>query len=90
MYFPFEVFLTDRETGEVLRLYRCSPEEMMECAFTAWRDVVKKHGIPKTPYACRYDRYDLFEDLAQKLGVKLKRVKRLPAAEGVLRDLGAV
>ena len=45
---------------------------------------------PSTLYLCRDESYDLFEDLAQKLGVKIKRVKRLPAAERILRDLGAV
>ena len=32
----------------------------------------------------------LLADFAQKLGVKLKRVKRLPAAGRALRDAGAV
>ena len=88
--FWMEVLLTDRETGELLCLYRCRPEELMNCAFTAWREVVEEHGIPSTLYLCRDESCDLFEDLAQKMGVKIKRVKRLPAAERILRDLGAV
>ena len=78
------------KSPSLLCLYRCRPEELMNCAFTAWREVVEEHGIPSTLYLCRDESYDLFEDLAQKLGVKIKRVKRLPAAERILRDLGAV
>ena len=89
-YFPAQVVLTDRQTGEVLCLYHCSPDDLMDCAFTSWSEVLHAHGLPETLYVCRNDSYDLFEDLAQKLGVKLKRVKHLPAAERVLRHLGAV
>lgn len=89
-YFPAQVVLTDRQTGEVLCLYHCRPDDLMDCAFTAWSEVLHARGLPGTLYVCRNDSYDLFEDFAQKLGVKLKRVKRLPAAEKILRNLGAV
>ena len=88
--FPVQVVLTDRQTDEVLCLYHCRPDDLMDCAFTAWSEVIHTHGLPETLYVCRNDSYDLFEDLTQKLGVNLKRVKRLPAAERVLRNLGAV
>ena len=82
-YFPVQVVLTDRQTDEVLCLYHCRPDDLMDCAFTAWSEVIHTHGLPETLYVCRNDSYDLFEDLTQKLGVNLKRVKRLPAAERV-------
>ena len=44
----------------------------------------------ETLYVCRDESYDLLEDLTRKLGIHLKRVKHLPAAERVLRSLDAV
>lgn len=88
--FPAAVVMTDRQTGEVLGYYTCGPEELMDCAFALWEEVLCEHGIPETLYVCRDETDELFEDMTQKLGVKLKRVKKLPAAESLLRECGAV
>lgn len=89
-YFPLQVIFTVRDTGDLLSLYHCRPEELMDCAFTAWSELIYQHGIPQMLYVCREESYDLFEDFAHKLGVKLKQVKHLPAAQRALRDLDGV
>lgn len=89
-YYPMQVVFTDRESGQLLSLYHCRPEDGTDCAFTAWSEVLNQYGIPEMLYVCRNDSYDLFEDFAQHLGVKIKLVKRLPAAQRILRDQGAV
>lgn len=89
-YFPLQVVFTDRESGELLSSYMCRPEQLLDCAFTAWSEVIYHHGIPKMLYVCRDQAHDLFEDFTRKLGVKLKRVKHLPATQRVLRSIDAV
>lgn len=89
-YFPLQVIFTDRDTGSLLSCYYCRPEELMDCAFTAWSELIYQHGIPQMLYVCREESTDLFEDFAQKLGVKFKQVKHLPAAQRVLRDRNGV
>lgn len=89
-FFPMQVIFTDRQTGAVLSLYECHPKDFMDCAFTAWSEVIQKHGIPETLYLCRDESLDLFQDFTKKLGVKIKHVKRLPATERIMRDLGTV
>lgn len=89
-YYPMQVIFTDRESGQLLSLYQCRPENIVDCAFTAWSEVLHQYGIPEFLYVSRGESYDLFEDFASKLGVKIKQVKRLPAAQRILRDQGAV
>lgn len=89
-YYPMQVVFTDRESGRLLSLFHCRPEDGMDCAFSAWSEVLHQYGIPEMLYVCRDESYDLFEDFAHKLGVKIKQVKRLPAAQRILRDQGAV
>lgn len=89
-YFPLHVVVTDRQADKQLSLYHCKPEDFIGCALTALSEVFRKHGIPETLYVCRDESYDLFEDLTQKLGIQLKRVKHLPSAERILRALDAV
>lgn len=89
-YYPMQVVFTDRESGRLLSLFHCRPEDGMDCAFSAWSEVLHQYGIPEMLYVCRNEAYDLFEDFACKLGVKIKQVKRLPAAQRILRDQGAV
>lgn len=88
--FSATVVMTDRQTGEMLGYYTCEPEDLMDCAFALWEEVLCEHGLPETLYICREETAELFEDMAQKLGVKCKHVKKLPAAERLLRDCGAV
>ena len=89
-FYPLVVALADRETGRELSCHTCRPEEMMDCILTAWAVALRENGIPQTLYVSRDETAALLADFAQKLGVKLKRVKRLPAAGRALRDAGAV
>lgn len=89
-FFPQLVVLTDRETGDILWVSQCRKEEYLGCALDAWTNALKQYGIPKMLYVSRDESYDLFEDMAPKLGIKLKRVKRLPAAERFLREMDEV
>ena len=52
----------------------------------AWEE----YGLPRTLYICRDDSESFFIDLVQQLGLKLKRVKRLPAAARFLREMDAI
>lgn len=89
-YFPMHLVVSDRLNDQQLSLYHCRPEDFIGCALTALADALRKHGLPETLYVCRDESYDLLEDLTRKLGIHLKRVKHLPAAERVLRSLDAV
>lgn len=89
-YYPVQIILTNRETGEALALPCCQPEDKLQCVFYTWEEVLQKYGRPEALYVCRNETYDLIESLAQNLGIKIKYVKRLPAAERILRKLGGV
>lgn len=89
-YYPMQLVFTDRESGQPLALFHCRPEDGIDCAFSAWSEVLHQYGVPEMLYVCRNDSYDLLEDFACKLGVKIKQVKRLPAAQRILRNQGAV
>ena len=89
-FFPVVAVVTDRKSGEFLAVRGGPPESLLDCAFDAWQEALRKYGLPKTLYVGRDESFDLFEDFAQKLGVKCKQVKRLPAAARALRGCGAV
>lgn len=89
-YYPIIAVFTDRVHKTVLTASRCHPSQLVDCAFSLWEDLIVQHGRPDTLYVSRDESFDLFEDFANKLGVKIKRVKHLPAAERALREYGAV
>lgn len=82
--------VTDRETGEVLNYYDCRPDDAPECIFLTVAEAWEEYGLPRTLYICRDDSESFFIDLVQQLGLKLKRVKRLPAAARFLREMDAI
>ena len=89
-FFPIVAVVTDRKSGEPLAIRSGQPEDLLDCAFDAWQEALRKCGVPKTLYISRDESLDLFDDFAKKLGVKCKQVKHLPAATKVLRNCGAV
>lgn len=82
--------VTDRETGEVLNYYDCRPDDAPECIFLTVAEAWEEYGLPRTLYICRDDSESYFIDLVQHLDLKLKRVKRLPAAARFLREMDAI
>lgn len=79
------VTLTDRDTEEALCTYACAPDELVDCAISAWCELIQKHGKPEVLYISRARSHQIFADFAEKLGIKMKRVKKLPGAERVLK-----
>ena len=63
-----------------MNYYDCRPDDAPECIFLTVAEAWEEYGLPRTLYICRDDSESYFIDLVQHLGLKLKRVKRLPAA----------
>lgn len=78
--------MVNRETGTLLSRLRCRPEDLIEAVFSMWFDVLPETGIPQTLYLCRRETCDILSDFAQRMGIKIKMVKSLPAAERILRQ----
>lgn len=79
------VTLTDRDTEQALFTYACAPDELIDCAISAWCELIQNHGKPEVLYISRAKSHQIFADFAAKLGIKIKRVKKLPGAERVLK-----
>ena len=58
--------------------------------FSVWCDLLEQYGRPETLYVSREENMELFLDFANQTRIALKQVKRLPAAEKVLRDAQAI
>ncbi len=89
-WYPAVVALSNRLTKEPIFMLQCRPEELTQTVLTAVRRLVEEYGKPETLYVCRTGAEDIAADLAQAIGIPLKRVKRLPGAERSLRGAGAV
>lgn len=84
------VLFADRITGKLLPSFLCHPNDLMNAAFTAWEELIQQYGKPQTLYLSRPASIALFQDFADKLGIRVKVVKRLPAAQRLLRQSGMI
>lgn len=89
-YYPMCVLFADRITGKGLTYYTCHPSDLMNAAFTAWEELIQQYGKPQTLYLSRPESVGLFQDFADKLGVRVKVVKRLPSVQRVFRENGII
>lgn len=84
------VVITNRQTGEVLASDHCSADDLLLCAVRTFHSVCRSYGRPQALYFCRPESAALLDDLAQKADIRVKQVKRLPAAGRALRAEGAI
>ena len=89
-YYRMYVLFADRVSGKQLTYYSCHPDDIVDAAFTAWAELIQQYGRPQTLYLSRPAAVGLFQDFANKLSVKVKIVKRLPAIQRLFRQDGIV
>ena len=84
------VLFADRVSGKKLAYYSCHPDDFMDAAFTAWAELIQQYGKPQTLYLSRPESVGLFQDFANKVSVKVKIVKHLPAVQRLFRQNGII
>lgn len=89
-YYRMCVLFADRVSGKRLTYYSCHPDDFMDAAFTAWAELIQQYGRPQTLYLSRSEAVGLFQDFANKVSVKVKIVKRLPAIQRLFRQNGII
>lgn len=89
-YYPMLLVFTDRVSHQTLAHVRCHPDAFRAQVFSVWCDLLEQYGRPETLYVSREENMELFLDFANQTRIALKQVKRLPAAEKVLRDAQAI
>ena len=89
-YYRMLVLFADRVSGKKLTYYSCHPDDIMDAAFTAWAELIQQYGRPQTLYLSRSEAVGLFQDFANKVSVKVKIVKRLPAIQRLFRQNGII
>lgn len=89
-YFPAVVALANRLTNEPLASYTCRPEDLNDCAYSLLAEAIETYGLPETLYVSQKETAQMFEDFTKKLNIKLKQVKRVPAAAQILRVSEAI
>lgn len=89
-YYRMLVLFADRISGKKLTYYSCHPDDFMDAAFTAWEELIQQYGRPQTLYLSRPESVGLFQDFANKVSVKVKIVKRLPAIQRLFRQNGII
>ena len=72
------------------KYYSCHPDDFMDAAFTAWAELIQQYGRPQTLYLSRPEAVGLFQDFANKVSVKVKLVKHLPAVQCFFRQNGII
>ena len=89
-YYRMYVLFADRISGKKLTYYSCHPDDFMDAAFTAWAELIQQYGKPQTLYLSGPESVGLFQDFADKISVKVKIVKRLPAVQRLFRQDGII
>lgn len=89
-YYKMYVLFADRVSGKRLTYYSCHPDEFMDAAFTAWAELIQQYGKPQTLYLSMSESVGLFQDFADKISVKVKIVKHLPAVQRLFRQNGII
>lgn len=89
-YFPMITVFADHRTGSPLLTYRCHPDELIECAFHQWEELIQQYGRPETLYVGRDETFGLFQDFAQRIGVTCQQRPHLPATDAYFRRNGLV
>ena len=89
-YYRMCVLFADRVSGKKLTYYSCHPDDFMDAAFTAWAELIQQYGKPQTLYLSRPESVGLFQDFADKISVKVKTVKHLPAVQHLFRQNGII
>lgn len=89
-YYRMLVLFADRISGKKLTYYSCHPDDFVDAAFTAWAELIQQYGKPQTLYLSRPESVGLFQDFANKVSVKVKLVKHLPAVQCFFRQNGII
>lgn len=89
-YYRMLVLFADCISGKKLTYYPCHPDDFMDAAFTAWAELIQQYGKPQTLYLSRPESVGLFQDFANKVSVKVKLVKHLPAVRSFFRQNGII
>lgn len=89
-HYPLFLLFTDRVNKTFLGGCHGQADELVNGAFNYLSDLIEQHGRPEALYVCRDTSLCLIYDFASKLGIPVKRVKRLPTIERIRRENGWV